>query len=111
MAKNLGRPRRLTPKIAGPLISRSGFEQLQSCSSVKMRLGASRRSSTWVSTKAALARRFWPFGPLMPLSVPELLSLPPLVTDIGGRITVRIEAGIPAVGVSVKHGARNVLHM
>src|SRR5206468_4253893 len=30
--------------------------QLQSCSSVKMRLGASRRSSTWVSTKAAFAQ-------------------------------------------------------
>src|SRR6266487_1814326 len=52
--------------------------QLQSCSGVKIVFGALRRSSTWVSTKTAFARRFWPLGPLMPRSVPELLSLPPL---------------------------------
>src|SRR5437867_11320841 len=52
--------------------------RLQSCSGVKMPFGALRRSSTWVSTKTALARRFWPLGPLMPRSFSALFSLPPL---------------------------------
>ena len=93
LARKGGAPRRLSsttrpcPKIPGYGLQINRMPtgtnefllgQVQSCSSVKMLFGALRRSSTWVSTKTALARRFLPFGPLMPRSVSELLSLPPL---------------------------------
>lgn len=67
---------RFTAHVIGVL--RPAANEAQSMASVNKRLGASRRSSTWVSANATLARRLGAFLPSTPRSFSALRSLPPL---------------------------------
>jgi len=53
---------------------------------------------------------FRPFDASVRVRTPFVATAMP-ITDIGSRLAVRIKAGVPTVGVSVKHRDRHVFDM